>query len=131
MPESASLLSVEDTLAVHSCEIVIEIGRFSAGSLGLHLDTPFPLPTIHPLDKQLTSLQINDGSGHQATEALARYRTSYTVTNLVHHSVLFSPKFKAHTHHNKAPAKLRTLDFAERNGYIRGIVKEIIHDPGR
>ncbi|KAG1811559.1 translation protein SH3-like domain-containing protein [Suillus variegatus] len=39
--------------------------------------------------------------------------------------------FKAHTHHNKAPAKLRTLDFAERNGYVRGIVKEIIHDPGR
>ncbi|KAG1811202.1 ribosomal protein L2 [Suillus subaureus] len=39
--------------------------------------------------------------------------------------------FKAHTHHNKAPAKLRTLDYAERNGYVRGIVKEIIHDPGR
>jgi large subunit ribosomal protein L8e len=23
------------------------------------------------------------------------------------------------------------LDFAERNGYIRGVVKDIIHDPGR
>ena len=23
------------------------------------------------------------------------------------------------------------IDFAERNGYIRGVVKEIIHDPGR
>jgi large subunit ribosomal protein L8e len=53
------------------------------------------------------------------------------VANLVHHSIPFSLQFKAHTHHNKAPAKLRTLDFAERNGYIRGIVKEIIHDPGR
>ncbi|KAK0562014.1 60S ribosomal protein L2 [Tilletia horrida] len=39
--------------------------------------------------------------------------------------------FKSHTHHNKAPAKLRALDFAERNGYIRGVVKEIIHDAGR
>ncbi|KAF8319229.1 ribosomal protein L2 [Cantharellus anzutake] len=39
--------------------------------------------------------------------------------------------FKAHTHHNKAPARIRTLDYAERNGYIRGLVKEIIHDPGR
>ena len=40
-------------------------------------------------------------------------------------------QFKAHTHHNKAPAKFRPLDYAERNGYIRGIVKEIIHDAGR
>ena len=40
-------------------------------------------------------------------------------------------QFKAHTHLNKAPAQLRPLDFAERNGYVRGIVKEIIHDSGR
>ncbi len=40
-------------------------------------------------------------------------------------------QFKAHTHQRKAPAQFRKLDFAERNGYIRGIVKEIIHDPGR
>ncbi|KAF8075846.1 translation protein SH3-like domain-containing protein [Lyophyllum atratum] len=39
--------------------------------------------------------------------------------------------FKAHTHLNKSPARLRNLDFAESNGYIRGIVKEIIHDSGR
>ncbi|XP_065359002.1 large ribosomal subunit protein uL2 [Calliphora vicina] len=39
--------------------------------------------------------------------------------------------FKAHVHHRKGAAKLRSLDFAERNGYIRGVVKEIIHDPGR
>jgi len=39
--------------------------------------------------------------------------------------------FKAHTHHRKGAAKLRSLDYAERNGYLRGIVKEIIHDPGR
>ncbi|KAJ7720433.1 translation protein SH3-like domain-containing protein [Mycena metata] len=28
------------------------------------------------------------------------------------------------------PTRLHTLDFAQRNGYIRGIVKEIIHDSG-
>ncbi|CRK31058.1 hypothetical protein BN1723_019265, partial [Verticillium longisporum] len=39
--------------------------------------------------------------------------------------------FTANTRLNKAPAKFRTLDYAERNGYLRGIVKEIIHDPGR
>jgi large subunit ribosomal protein L8e len=39
--------------------------------------------------------------------------------------------FKSHTHHRKGAAELRTLDFAERHGYIRGVVREIIHDPGR
>merc|ERR1711982_177758 len=39
--------------------------------------------------------------------------------------------FKSHTHHRKGAAQLRPLDFAERNGYIRGVVREIIHDPGR
>jgi large subunit ribosomal protein L8e len=31
----------------------------------------------------------------------------------------------------KAPARFRSLDFSERHGYIRGVVKEIYHDPGR
>jgi len=37
------------------------------------------------------------------------------------------------SHHSKrvAPAQFRTLDFTEREGYTRGVVKEIIHDPGR
>ncbi|KAL7821554.1 translation protein SH3-like domain-containing protein [Trichoderma aethiopicum] len=39
--------------------------------------------------------------------------------------------FTANTRLNKAPAKFRTLDYAERHGYVRGIVKDIIHDPGR
>ncbi|OAF71277.1 hypothetical protein A3Q56_00950 [Intoshia linei] len=39
--------------------------------------------------------------------------------------------FRAHNKHKKGPAKLRSLDFAERKGFIKGIVKEIIHDPGR
>uniref|UniRef100_A0A915E3H2 Ribosomal Proteins L2 RNA binding domain-containing protein n=1 Tax=Ditylenchus dipsaci TaxID=166011 RepID=A0A915E3H2_9BILA len=29
------------------------------------------------------------------------------------------------------PAKLRAVDFAERHGYIRGVIKQIVHDPGR
>ncbi|KAJ9058880.1 60S ribosomal protein L2 [Entomophthora muscae] len=39
--------------------------------------------------------------------------------------------FKSHNRTRKGAAKLRTLDFAERNGYVRGLIKEIIHDPGR
>ena len=31
----------------------------------------------------------------------------------------------------KRCCQLRTLDYAERHGYIRGVVKQIIHDPGR
>lgn len=31
--------------------------------------------------------------------------------------------FKSHTKHRKGAAKLRAVDFAERNGYIKGVVK--------
>lgn len=57
------------------------------------------------------------------------YATSFLCFNFS--DILPSYKFKAHTHLNKAPARFRALDFAERNGYIRGVVKEIIHDAGR
>lgn len=39
--------------------------------------------------------------------------------------------FKSHNTHRKGPAKHRVLDSAERNHYIKGVVSEIIHDPGR
>jgi len=39
--------------------------------------------------------------------------------------------FKAHVTHRKGAAKHRALDFAERRGYIKGLVKDIVHDPGR
>jgi len=39
--------------------------------------------------------------------------------------------FKAKTKHRKGAAKFRPFDYAERNGFIRGKVEEIIHDPGR
>ncbi|KAF8004086.1 hypothetical protein HF325_001534 [Metschnikowia pulcherrima] len=39
--------------------------------------------------------------------------------------------FTANTRLRKGAAKLRTLDYAERHGYIRGVVKQIIHDAGR
>jgi len=39
--------------------------------------------------------------------------------------------FTSVTTHRKGAAKLRSFDFAEREGYIRGIIKEIVHDPGR
>ena len=39
--------------------------------------------------------------------------------------------FRSHTKHRKGAAKLRVLDYAEKHGYIKGVIKDIIHDPGR
>ncbi|KAF2345685.1 Ribosomal Proteins L2 RNA binding domain, partial [Trinorchestia longiramus] len=39
--------------------------------------------------------------------------------------------FKAVTKHRKGKPCLRALDFNERKHYTRGVVKDIIHDPGR
>ena len=39
--------------------------------------------------------------------------------------------FRAHNKHRKGAAKLRAVDYAERHGYIKGVVRDIIHDPGR
>ncbi|CAL4894501.1 unnamed protein product [Urochloa decumbens] len=39
--------------------------------------------------------------------------------------------FKSHTHHRKGPARFRALDAGERGGYLRGVVTDIVHDPGR
>jgi len=39
--------------------------------------------------------------------------------------------YQVHGHKRQGAARLRILDYAERNGYTRGIVKDIVHDPGR
>jgi len=39
--------------------------------------------------------------------------------------------FGAHTHGRQGAAKLRALDYAERHGYIKGVITEIVHDSGR
>merc|ERR1712154_487779 len=39
--------------------------------------------------------------------------------------------FKAHNRTRKGKPALRPVDFAERHGYIKGVIKDIIHDPGR
>lgn len=39
--------------------------------------------------------------------------------------------FTSHTTHRKGAAKHRVLDSAERNGYIKGVVTEILHDSAR
>jgi len=39
--------------------------------------------------------------------------------------------FKSHNKHRKGSPKFRPIDFAERHGYIKGVIREIIHDPGR
>jgi len=39
--------------------------------------------------------------------------------------------FKSHVKHRKGAAKFRVNDFSERNGYVKGVVKSLVHDPGR
>lgn len=39
--------------------------------------------------------------------------------------------FTSHTRLRKGPVKFRKLDYAERHGYIKGVIKAIIHEPGR
>ena len=39
--------------------------------------------------------------------------------------------FRSHTKHRKGSSKFRPLDYAERRGFVKGVVKDIIHDPGR
>merc|ERR1711904_373242 len=39
--------------------------------------------------------------------------------------------FTAKTRLRKGAVKLRAVDYAEREGYMKGLVKKIIHDPGR
>merc|ERR1712203_903379 len=39
--------------------------------------------------------------------------------------------FVSHTKHRKGKPALRAVDYAERHGFIKGVVKDIIHDPGR
>lgn len=39
--------------------------------------------------------------------------------------------FTANTVHRQGAAKYRALDFGERKGYLRGVVKSIVHDSGR
>jgi large subunit ribosomal protein L8e len=39
--------------------------------------------------------------------------------------------FKSHTVGRKGAVSMKKVDFAEIHGYVKGVVKEIIHDPGR
>lgn len=36
--------------------------------------------------------------------------------------------FKSHNKHRKGAAKLRPVDYAERHGYIKGVVKVCYHE---
>ncbi|KAA8524543.1 hypothetical protein F0562_010966 [Nyssa sinensis] len=39
--------------------------------------------------------------------------------------------FNSHTHYRKGPARFWSLDFGERNGYLKGVITKIVHDSGR
>jgi len=39
--------------------------------------------------------------------------------------------FTSHTRLRKGPVKMRKMDYAEKEGYVKGVVKAIIHESGR
>lgn len=39
--------------------------------------------------------------------------------------------YKAHTFRRLGEVSYKNLDYQERHGYVQGVVKEILHDPGR
>merc|ERR1711881_658860 len=39
--------------------------------------------------------------------------------------------FTSRSKGRKGAAKMRSLDYAEKQGFIKGLVKDIVHDPGR
>lgn len=39
--------------------------------------------------------------------------------------------YKAHTCGRQGAVGMKRADFAERHGYVKGVVKEIVHDSGR
>jgi large subunit ribosomal protein L8e len=39
--------------------------------------------------------------------------------------------YRAHTCGRKGPMAMKRYDYAERHGYVKGVVKEIVHDAGR
>ncbi|KAL6403750.1 60S ribosomal protein L2 [Ilyonectria robusta] len=82
--------------------------------------------------QNLVGLEVSSGYRGQirfgtptsvSNEALSRSTFSHNCEQLL--------AIAANTRLNKAPAKFRNLDFAERHGYVRGVVREIIHDPGK
>ena len=39
--------------------------------------------------------------------------------------------FTSHTSKRIGAVKMHQLDYAERHGYVRGVVKDLVHEPGR
>ena len=41
------------------------------------------------------------------------------------------PQYKPRTFHRDGAARFRNMDYSEKYGYVKGVIREIIHDPGR
>ena len=69
----------------------------------------------------------------RALDGVGQRRTCMPSSSSANHSPVLHRVLglQSHSKHRRGPAKLRTLDFAERSGYIKGVVKQIVHDPGR
>ena len=80
------------------------------------LPTCWQVPRILPASAALTSGTCSDVQMGRVIRSQRKGRGSI---------------FTSHTTHRKGAAKHRVLDAAERNGYIKGVVTEILHDSGR
>ncbi|BEJ13212.1 hypothetical protein CspHIS471_0303860 [Cutaneotrichosporon sp. HIS471] len=75
--------------------------------------------------------EVGGSAMHLLVLSLNRQSKKVTMGRVIRAQRKSGGIFKANTHHNKNPARHRNLDFAEKNGYVRGVVREIIHDAGR
>lgn len=73
--------------------------------------------------KSHTSKRKGAAKVHSFLSSYSHFMTHFTFTNIIFIIILFIIITLIQ--------QLRPLDFAERHGYVRGLVKEIIHDPGR
>lgn len=105
-------------------------------SFALHLLTdclpsylPDPL-ALHPPPHRCYTSSATAAAHHLLSSAAAA--ASYHRLILVIAAHLGATSFEqSHNKHRKGAAKFRVNDFSERHGYIKGVVREIIHDPGR
>ncbi|GFV22282.1 60S ribosomal protein L8 [Trichonephila clavipes] len=86
----------------------------------------------HPNQADVSRVAINDNAINYFRKILKKRENTKEMGRVVRAQRKGRGSvFKSHTKHRVGVPKLRAVDFAERHGYIKGIVKEIIHDPGR
>lgn len=68
---------------------------------------------------------------HENIRTLYCTEIKVATTNERHSELYYNMKRLAMRSEENCAVKLRAVDFAERKGYIKGLIKNIVHDPGR